>query len=163
MTENKYHKGKIYTLRSNQTNLYYIGSTTQELYKRLHEHKTHYKSFNNQKQHYISSYEIVKHNDAYIELLEEFKCENKMELNKREGELIRQYKDVIVNMFIPNRTVEEYREDNKDKLKLQNQEYDRTHRKERTDAHREYLKLNKDKINKQRRDNYKKKKEDAKI
>ena len=126
MTENKYHKGKIYTIRSNQTNLYYIGSTTQDLYKRLYEHKKDYKLFNNEKKNYITSYEIVKYDDVYIELLEIFKCENKNELNKREGELIRQYKDNVVNKYIPNRTSKEYYQDNQDKISAKdklNKEY----------------------------------------
>jgi hypothetical protein len=45
---------------------------------------------------------------AYIELIEEVKCNNKMELLKREGELIREHYDNIVNKSRPNRTKEEY-------------------------------------------------------
>ena len=36
---NKYKNGKIYTIRSNQCEKYYIGSTIQRLSKRLYEHK----------------------------------------------------------------------------------------------------------------------------
>lgn len=117
---NKYHNGKIYTIRSHLTDKYYIGSTINKLYKRQWEHKKKYNRWlKNNNLYYLTSFEIYKYNDAYIELLEEFKCENKMELTKREGELIREFKNNIVNIVIPNRTKKEYYEDNKDKLIIQ--------------------------------------------
>jgi len=155
---NKYHNGKIYSLRSHNNNKYYIGSTTQELHKRLYEHKSHYKTYLNKKCNYISSFEISKNDDCYIEILENFKCETKNELTKREGELIRQFKNDIVNLHIPNRTQEEYYNDNLDKIKAYDKEYNQTHKKERTEKHAEYFNINKDKINEQRRLNYQKKK-----
>jgi hypothetical protein len=155
---NKYHNGKIYTIRSYNNDKYYIGSTTQELYKRLYEHKSHYKTYLNKKCNYISSFEISKNDDCYIELLENFKCETKNELTKREGELIRQFKNDIVNLQIPDRKREEYYEDNKDKIKAYEKEYNKINRNERTLKHLEYVNINKDKINAQRRDNYQKKK-----
>jgi hypothetical protein len=135
-TENKYYNGKIYTIRSHMTDKYYIGSTCSSLYKRLYEHRSDYKRqrFN------VSSYEILKYDDNYIELLENFKCENKNELNKREGELIRLHKDNIVNMCIPTRTRKERDNDNKDKLK---------------DYRKQYRQDNKDKIKEQRTTNFK--------
>ena len=76
--ENKYQRGQIYTIRSHQTDQFYIGSTTQPLHKRLHSHRTHYKlwSADNTKGK-CSSYEIIKNEDNYIELLEDFKCNSK--------------------------------------------------------------------------------------
>ena len=86
-----YKNGKIYALRSHQTNKYYIGSTTQPLYKRLYGHK-HSKM--------TSSKELVNnYNDVYIELIEAFPCENKEQLTKRENELIREHKDDLVNIL----------------------------------------------------------------
>ena len=41
---NKYHDGKIYALRSFQTPLYYVGSTTQTLSRRLAGHRRDYKN-----------------------------------------------------------------------------------------------------------------------
>ena len=40
---NKYNSSLIYTIRSHQTNKYYIGSTTQSLSRRLSEHIRDYK------------------------------------------------------------------------------------------------------------------------
>jgi len=92
---NKYHGGKIYTLRSPSTDKIYIGSTTQPLWKRKGQHKV--KKAN----------ELSQLDDFYIELLENFKCENRNELNKREGELIRA-NDKCVNKYIAGRTHKEW-------------------------------------------------------
>jgi hypothetical protein len=47
---------------------------------------------------YTSSFEILKYDDAYIELLEECPCENSAQLHKKEGEYIRLHIDVCVNV-----------------------------------------------------------------
>jgi hypothetical protein len=120
---NRYENGKIYTIRSHMTEKYYIGSTCMPLHKRLHNHRTHYKNWLKDNANYITSYELLKYDDVYIELLEDVKCNNKMELLKREGELIRQYKDKIFNMNIPNRTIKEWTEDNKDNIKVRMKKY----------------------------------------
>ena len=103
--------GKIYAIRSHQTEQIYIGSTTQPLYKRFSKHKTMY----------CSSKEIMKFDDAYIELLEEFPCVNKMQLNRREGELIRTTD--CVNKRIAGRTQSEHRIDNKDYMFERDKQY----------------------------------------
>ena len=110
---NRYDNGKIYTIRSHMTDKYYIGSSCLPLHKRLYHHKQHYNKWLDNKHNYITSYEILKYDDVYIELLEEFKCNNKMELQKREGELIRLNYDNIVNKNRPNRTIDEKRETNR--------------------------------------------------
>jgi hypothetical protein len=115
---NKYANGKIYTIRSHQTPLYYIGSTVNELRKRIHCHKAHYNKWLNGTQHYTSSYDIIKYDDHYIELLENYPCNSKEELNQREGQLIREHKNDIVNKFIAGRTVAEYHLDHKEEFNL---------------------------------------------
>ncbi len=114
---NKYQKGVIYTIRSFKTDKYYIGSTISPLYKRLYQHKQDYKRNKKGTFNKVSSGEILEFDDAYIELLENFPCNSKMELERREGELIRQYKNNLVNKNIIGRTVEEWKEDNVDYLK----------------------------------------------
>ena len=56
----------------------------------------------------------------YIELIENCSCNNREELTKREGEIIREYKPDL-NKHIAGRTLSEYKEDNREK----NLEYDR--------------------------------------
>jgi hypothetical protein len=114
-----YKNGKIYTIRSYQTDEIYIGSTTQTLTKRLSKHKADFKWWKKGKHRYLTSFDIVKYDDVYIELLELCPCENKMELFKHEGEFIRSMD--CVNKLIAGRTfkeyLDEYREKNKDKIK----------------------------------------------
>jgi len=123
MTDNKYHKGKIYTIRSYQTDKYYIGSTCDALHKRLYNHRFHYKHYLNDNYNFVYSFDIMKYEDHYIELLEDYKCENRNELTKREGELIRKYKDETVNYIVAGRTRKEYKNDNKKKIKEDNKKY----------------------------------------
>ncbi len=105
---NRYHNGKIYTLRSHQTDMFYIGSTTDALHKRLYGHKQDYNRWKKYNIRYITSCEMIKYDDCYIELLENFKCETKSELTKREGELIRSHKSDLVNIRVDGRTKHEY-------------------------------------------------------
>jgi hypothetical protein len=58
------------------------------------------------------------YNDVRIELIEEYPCDNKIQLNKKEGEHIRN--NTCLNRCIPGRTKKErekkYRENNKEHL-----------------------------------------------
>jgi hypothetical protein len=125
---NKYHNGKIYTIRSHQTDKYYIGSTCQALHKRLYKHRLNYKNYLNGTYPNMSSYNIIIHNDNYIELLEEVICENNEQLTKREGELIREHKDNCVNIKIEGRTIKEWINDNKETITLNQKIYRDEHK-----------------------------------
>jgi len=83
-----YQKGKIYTIRNkNDINLIYVGSTCNKyLCNRFSNHKSNSKTAPNN-----SFYKhITDWNDWYIELYENFPCNDKNELTKREGEVIRE-------------------------------------------------------------------------
>jgi hypothetical protein len=110
-----YGNGKIYTIRSFQTEDIYIGSTTQPLSKRIAKHRYDYNHYLEGKRAYTTSFDILKHGDAYIELIELYPCTARCELFKREGELIREMD--CVNKHIPGRTDAEYYQDNKEKWK----------------------------------------------
>ena len=143
-----YKNSKIYTIRSHHTNLIYIGSTCNELRKRLHQHKSKYKGYLNGKCSYISSFEIVKYNDAYIELYEYYPCNNKVELLKKEGELIREL-DCVNKRISGIYKREKYKEYNK--------EYRKNNKENIKEVMKEYRKNNKEKIQKNRKE-YRKKK-----
>lgn len=167
---NKYHKGKIYTIRSYQTDKFYIGSTCDLLHKRLYKHRINNKCINGSN---VSSSIILDYEDHYIELLEEFKCDNKAQLLKREGELIRLHKEQCVNKNMAGRTLAEYRKDNKEKIKQyyednkeqirqyyeDNKEKIKQYSKDNIERRKQYLEDNKEKIKvrckKYREDNYK--------
>lgn len=106
-----YQNAKIYSIRSYQTDMIYIGSTCRHLSKRLYDHKQDYKLWQNGKDHYVSSFEIIKYDDAYIELIENFPCSDKNELHRREGQLIRELGNVV-NKVVAGRTPKERYKDN---------------------------------------------------
>ena len=121
----EFQHGKIYTIRSFQTDKFYIGSTNHKtLSQRLSKHKGCYKFWLKDKDNgYMTSFEILKYDDCYIELLELYPCNLKSELHKREGELIRLHKDSLVNNNIPSRTCKEYNVDNKEIIAVQQKTY----------------------------------------
>ena len=111
-----YQKSKIYKLYSPSKNLTYIGSTTQLLCKRLVFHLGHYKAYNNDNSRkYYTSFLVLDCEDYKIELLEDYTCNNKQQLEKKEGEYIRN--NECVNKIITGRTRQEYCIDNADKIK----------------------------------------------
>jgi DNA anti-recombination protein RmuC len=97
----------------------------------------------------MTSFKILEYDDdAYIELIEEYPCESKMQLNKREGEVMRNTPN-CVNRCIAGRTDKEYREDTREKKK----EYLRKYREENRDRINEKRRENRDRINEKRREN----------
>ena len=86
----------------------------------------------------MSSSLIIGLGGAYIELLENHPCNSKEELLKREGELIRQMRDVCVNKVIAGRSKQEYESDNIEKLKQYRKEYRNKHKKENAEYQKNY-------------------------
>ena len=152
-----YKNGKIYSIRSYQTEDVYIGSTCQPLFKRLYDHRNNYKRYLNNKYHYVTSFEIIKLDDNYIELIELFPCNCKDELFKREGEIIREMD--CVNKTIAGRSMKEYYENNKDKIKEYVKEYRENNKDKINEYNKDYRENNKDKINEYRKNNKDKMKE----
>jgi len=102
-----YQLGKIYKIVDNTNGNIYIGSTcTQYLSSRLVGHKSNFKNYSIGKFHYITSFEILKNEDYDIVLLEECKCDNKMQLYARERHYIDQLD--CVNKQKPTQTKQEY-------------------------------------------------------
>ena len=91
--------GKIYALKSPDTDKIYIGSTSRSLTQRWNEHRAdiRYLQANNPKKAYkkTTATEITKYGNAYIELIEEFKCNTREELLKREREIILNYPNSV--------------------------------------------------------------------
>lgn len=80
-----YSQGKIYKIVCNKSGLIYIGSTYRSLDERLKEHVSDCKKFFDKKlKHIISSIYVIFNNDYKIELIENYPCQNRKELEKRE-------------------------------------------------------------------------------
>jgi len=150
-----YSKGKIYTIRFHNSNEIYIGSTTQSLAVRFGGHKRTdnsavYKVINNK---YDGNWE-----ECYYELYENYSCNNKEELCKKEGEIIRKFKDDenydCLNHLIAGRTDKEYYSDNiniiKDKMKL----YKNKNKEQIKEQSKIYYQHNVDKIKEKDKDYY---------
>ena len=114
MADAKYQRGKIYTIRSNKTDLVYVGSTTQRLLcQRMAKHRNSFKRYKNGKYGRCSVFDIFEADkDCYIELYERYPCDGKMELEKREGEIIRLLD--CSNKRIAGRKDKEYYENNRE-------------------------------------------------
>jgi len=110
-----YQNGKIYVIRSYKTDLVYVGSTTQQLCQRMSNHRKNYKLWLKNKCNFMTAYKMLEYDDAYIELLEKYPCNNKNELERKEGEYIRNI-GKAVNKIIAGRTDAEYKKDNRDKI-----------------------------------------------
>lgn len=86
-----YQKSKIYCIRSYIIpDLVYVGSTTQPLCIRLSKHKHDYLRWQEGKTNFRTSFALIACGDAYIELIKNFPCENREELNREEGIYIRE-------------------------------------------------------------------------
>ena len=137
-----YSQGKIYVIKSSQTEDIYIGSTKKTLNERISGHKCGYNKWvEDNKNTYVSSYEILKYDDAYIELLEEYPCNTKQELHKKEGE----YQRILecVNKQIAGRTNKEWREEHNEydkDYREQNKEHIKEYQKEYREQNKEYQK-----------------------
>ena len=96
--------GRIYVLKSNQTEKIYVGSTTKKLNVRFMNHKGHYKRYLKDNKNYISSFELIKYDDCYIELIKEVYC-GKKQLRELENEEINKNSN-CVNIIQAIRSIE---------------------------------------------------------
>jgi hypothetical protein len=110
--------GKIYKIIDNTNGNIYIGSTTQQLNKRLNHHKSNYNRYLNGKYEHTTSFEIIKNNDYRIELIKFVIYKDRIELHQRERYYIEN--NICVNKCIPSRTDKEYYNDNNEYYKNYN-------------------------------------------
>jgi hypothetical protein len=85
-TENNF---SVYRIWSPSSPLQYIGSTTQKLSQRFGGHARDFRLWQKGKYHYVSSYDLMKLDDARIELIEAVDTKSKQVLRAREGHWIR--------------------------------------------------------------------------
>jgi hypothetical protein len=117
MTEQKFQYSKIYKIVSKNFDKYYIGSTCKSINDRLYQHLANYKNYKNGKYNNVSVFQVLEKGDYEIILIEELNCNNKQELLKREGEIIKQNKEFIVNKLVAGRDAKQYIIDNYEKIK----------------------------------------------
>ena len=117
-----YEYAKIYKIVDNTNGNEYVGSTCCKLLcQRLRGHKSAYKAWLKNNGSNMTSYDIIKNDDYYIELIENVKCKTKDELSKRERHWITTLK--CVNKNVPYRPQQEQYEAHKIKIKIRHKNY----------------------------------------
>jgi len=145
---NKYYFGKIYKITSPSTKDIYIGSTITSLKQRLHSHKTNYN---------CSSISILKYNDSIIELIEDYPCCSRYELEQRERYYQEQYEHCI-NTYKAGRT----EKDKKEYMKVYNKKYQNDNTEKLKNYLKSYYEKNKDIIKERVKKNTENKKDEKK-
>lgn len=145
-----YQKAKIYVIRAPGTDDVYIGSTTKALSARMASHKCLYKKWKEGTTNKTSSFPLIEKEGCYIELVENFPCNSKEELNKREGEIIRST-PAAINRCVAGRTTQEYKEENKDHLAEKSKEWRENNRDRVNENNRKWREANPDKYKESKR------------
>jgi DNA-binding protein Fis/DNA-binding TFAR19-related protein (PDSD5 family) len=141
----KYQNGKIYKIESYLTDDIYIGSTTQLLCNRIAKHKANYKYWLNGKSSNVSSNRILEQDEnAFITLIENYPCNNRAELEAREGYYIRSLD--CVNKKVAGRTPKQFRLDNIEDIKQQKKQYYEKNKEQHSQRMKQYRSDNKDNI-----------------
>ena len=139
--DTRYKKGQIYCVRCRyDDNLIYVGSTINILSKRFYNHKT---------SKVCSLYKYVNGDwdNWYIELYENYSCNNKAELDKREGEITREIG--TINKNIAGRTTKEYFDENRDKILENKKKYYNENKVDILEKQKKYRNENRYKIREQ--------------
>ena len=121
--ENKYQQGKIYKIVCNITSEVYYGSTIETLNDRLSNHKY--------KKNCICR-NIIERGNYKIELIKDYPCNSKYELEEEECKYIRE--NECINIAIPHRTKKEWYQDNKEKISEKQKEW----REDNKEKYKEY-------------------------
>lgn len=162
---NKYQRGKIYRIISTETDLCYIGSTTEPtLARRLAAHVNNYKAYSKGKYHYISSFEILKLQTYKIVLIENFPCLTKDELRAREQFWVEFHKNVCVNInnaIVSDKKVQKqiYYQENKEIIRQKKKEYAMKNKDKMYEQGVKHREKNKEKISKSKQQWYEQNKE----
>ena len=134
-----YSKGKIYKILNSIDDEIYVGSTIKTLSQRMAHHRHSLKQLPHIKL-YTHMIELgIEH--FYIELIENFPCNDVYELRAREGHVIREIG--TLNKNIAGRTYNKWREENKEhikEVKKQYYEYNKESIRQHYESNKDYLK-----------------------
>jgi hypothetical protein len=147
--DERYKNGKIYKIVCNETGETYYGSTIQKLNKRMNEHRS--------KKKVCMSRQIIDRNNYYCELIEDYSCNNRYELETRERWYIEN--NACINKQIPTRTKKEWRKNNKEYLKEWFNQYYEDNKEKSKEYYKEYRQNNKEKSKEYNKEYYQQNKE----
>lgn len=164
---NDYSKSKIYTLKmKNDDNLVYVGSTVQTyLSQRLAKHKEDCRLGKSK----CLLHQTMRETDLdnwKIELYEDYPCENRKQLNKREGEVIKQMIELnkkILNKNIAGRNMKDYYRDNREAIIKNVRDYQDKNKEKVMEYKRQYYQRYRPFLINYQREYYQLKKEDRQL
>ena len=144
-----YTEGKIYKIESTLGDKVYYGSTTKKrLCDRMSTHRSSYNRWLNGKDiGNYSSFDLFNEyglENCKIILVENCPCESKDELIAREAHYIKSFE--CVNKLVPGRTLKEYYQDNKNKIKEKKKERYYDNKNKILERNKQYYENNKNKI-----------------
>jgi hypothetical protein len=148
--------GRIYSIRSPNTEMVYIGSTIQKLHRRFKKHITEWKSLKKK----YTSYLILEKGEAYIELLEEVEVESKRHLRMIEQKWLDTTPNTVneVRAFLSREDQLEYwkkyKKQNKERYDEYFRNYSEEHKEKISEKYKKRWEITKDEINKKRRETY---------
>ncbi len=87
---------------------------------------------------------MLEYDDCYIELIENYPCNDRNELHKRAGELIRGDENAI-NKMILGRTRKQYKQDNKERAKETDKKYREKNKDKINEKAKQYREANREK------------------
>jgi hypothetical protein len=152
-----YQNGKIYMVWFTNCETPYYGSTTNRLSTRLSQHKTQYK-LKRVRCTLFPLFEKYGVDEAKIELIEAFPCNNRNELEAREGFYIRN--NPHINRQVAGRSREEgnkiYKETHKEECKARDKAYYQLNKEKIKQRSKAYYEANKESQNEKSRQRYKK-------
>jgi len=150
-----YKNGKIYKIYSPSKNLVYYGSTTQSLSNRMSKHIWGYKNNSNN----TCSCKVLECEDYKIELIENYPCNNRHQLERKESEYIQN--NDCVNKLITGKTEEEIKDNVKERKRIYYQinkesekEKAREYREKNRDEQKDYYAKNRNRIRDQQKEYY---------
>jgi len=150
-----FQNSKIYAVKSSNSDLVYIGSTTSTLYDRLCQHKSTYKNYIEKRgAHNMTVNKVLECGDCFIELIKEFPCEMKKELLIEEGKEMLKFEaenpDKLANRCIAGLTIQEQNkrnyEKNKEKRAEESKKYRETHQEKIKERKHKHYEKNKEHI-----------------
>ena len=135
--------GFIYKITSSHDKRVYVGKSKTTSDIRFDKHKKDYKGWCKGKQiNYITSFELMKYDDCIMIVLENDISDDM--LSQREGYWYTQFD--CVNSQVPNRTLKEWYQDNRDKMLEYKRQYRINNQDEILEYNKQYYQNNQEKI-----------------
>jgi group I intron endonuclease len=144
-----YENGKIYKIVNDVDDEIYIGSTTQPLSKRMVQHRSMSKLKPDRK--IYEHFHKLGVNQFKIILIENYPCQSRNELDRRERYFIELLKAEL-NKQIPTRTDKEYYECNKTKISQQKKEWKAKNIEKVHENGKEYQRKNRERLTQYRKE-----------